>query len=1197
MKKFEWKVEAGSSTAAVELPISLISMTLDALPVIFTTNQDIVEAVQDMTELFVEVLADFPYRLTEAMVEGIMIQFAEDTSQESLTATLHKGIVEFCRGHYSDFKTRARDSVEKINPKKIAKTFTQEEVVCIVYCYLDPFVRAYIEAIVEYTSKQSDAVKSYSIKQALDNCTFQTLFSKNHERSLYYLIGDIKSIFMEYHTNMIIKQRDTASRAVFSPPGESTSAVVQFAGDYQNIISNKSVWEPLRAFVEYIKLCHEAGRKRGGSYYAPYTSVCQGSCSGKSFLAVNSKSEFAMTYINLRDPEDRTGVPPRSSSVADYFLSLTNTDDILLFYLSIFEEVLIQIPEEKMDLNTYFRTVNNEKFWKVVVERCRKSIAVKPSTTSLKKNLNDSIIRCQRMFERAPLFLFVIDEARTMLNVECTIDDEKKTLFSVWRRAIHELLQLPVFFVIIDTTSRLSNFQPSQQFFQSARYDSPGKELFPPFYCFPFTGEWLVNNSCKYKMKIPLNEHEVQKNMITYDLSLPVRFSRPFFKTLANKEMAENESLDDAGARVWISLCEFAMSKIKPKATEKDKQFLLDRSSRSALLSCKYALVSLDYDLSEDLVSSFCGTLVYVSPDRSALQVNYVPEPMLAEAVCQVLEDEMTFQIALGHLHDLLINRKVTPASSKGDLGEFVATIYFLRVKDMITMKFLNKLNQQLSGGDTRASQQPDKCYSIPTPVGYFLTCLGVKTTAFENYTISYTAVHKVHTNITKEMLRDGMKKNYGLICQDEQKAVDELIPILYCPPEIEDYDKIVDNLDNISAIALQMKDYAATISENKAFHYCKIQADHIRINILGGGPRNVISILMAVEGGVTGVDGVKCMEVAVNKSDFLNTKDNTYSVKTVPDTPDLFIIISQLPVINGIIDEGVVGKLNELLRIQGIGPLLQNQIVNVVCRAYGGPKSTKFESVGQQVINGFSNYLSAALPQCFQADNWGSDIKLLQSFSKVAITKWQEEPMTAGKRHIDKYSNQQRKRQKLETSVLEKVSFDSRLKNMLVPVPIQNNLYLAIGHELIRLKIECGNCKLWVKNDLVQKYMKKTLLNISKPIDESIYKDKLIKADQSATWDSSKLAKLLENPDSSEKKEFVLKAASRVFKMVVNVYEAKELNKYISSPVVPPELLNSYDGTIESCTNDKPTIDLFKCTVEGEGDCYVCLKLKEEGE
>ena len=91
----------------------------------------------------------------------------------------------------------------------------------------------------------------------------------------------------------------------------------------------------------------------------------------------------------------------------------------------------------------------------------------------------------------------------------------------------------------------------------------------------------------------------------------------------------------------------------------------------SAVLSCKFALISLEYADAEEMVSSYCGTLLYVSPSGASLSVKYIPEPMLAEGASAILSGEDSFTNHLLHLQQLLMSKRVAPASSKGDLGEF----------------------------------------------------------------------------------------------------------------------------------------------------------------------------------------------------------------------------------------------------------------------------------------------------------------------------------------------------------------------------------------------------------------------------------------------------------------------------------------------------------------------------------------------
>jgi hypothetical protein len=529
-------------------------------------------------------------------LQDVISNFEQRQEEVSEDEALADAIVNYCNNNFPspDVKDSSVVIIDQMQNKTVAQ-LKDTEFPPIVFHKLEAFVESYVDLL--YLTNNQQAVKSYSIWTAIASCTAQSLrkvindtVPQSYNRRMKVVLRSyISQAFRNYHEAMVksVAVAWLSRSALVSPSGDLQSDVIAFAGKYENIVVDSASWTPLQAFTKYIAICSEAWKAENTPYYAPYTTVCQCSCSGKSFLAVNTKSTCAMSYTNLRDDEkDFTGIPKRSEIVADYFLNeLKNVDSILLFYLSFFKCVLSNATIT--DLDSYFLHVNKNSFWKKVTEDSKKSIS--QQTTISKSIVNElcvEISKCHGKLQTT--FLFVIDEARTMLDKEC---DGGKSLFSTWRSAIHKLSRQPVFFVVIDTTSRLSNFQPSQQDFHSWRHDGLGMELFPPFYSFPFTGAWPVEDTDLCKVEIPLENNSI----VTFDLLWAVKFSRPYFFSLIPELIKQFGQGIGGGAMVWQELCKVAKVKISngpPKTLP-----WTDRSTPSALLSCKYSLVSLDYAL------------------------------------------------------------------------------------------------------------------------------------------------------------------------------------------------------------------------------------------------------------------------------------------------------------------------------------------------------------------------------------------------------------------------------------------------------------------------------------------------------------------------------------------------------------------------------------------------------------------------
>ncbi|KAH9465357.1 hypothetical protein Pst134EA_013243 [Puccinia striiformis f. sp. tritici] len=141
-------------------------------------------------------------------------------------------------------------------------------------------------------------------------------------------------------------------------------------------------------------------------------------------------------------------------------------------------------------INHSFPSANNPQdppFW-AEVERKMKEITIKPADKDKKHQLRPALSKMKEsthFIDQPNLKLLIaINEARELLKGSTLVG---LTFFCIFRRALRKIpTSSPIFSILVDTTSRVANFQPPKHQEPSRR---PGRlsqnKLFPPIYQIP----------------------------------------------------------------------------------------------------------------------------------------------------------------------------------------------------------------------------------------------------------------------------------------------------------------------------------------------------------------------------------------------------------------------------------------------------------------------------------------------------------------------------------------------------------------------------------------------------------------------------------------------------------------------------------------------------------------------------------------
>jgi hypothetical protein len=470
---------------------------------------------------------------------------------------------------------------------------------------------------------------------------------------------------------------------------------------YQRPYQSDNIVALYRAWICRLMRLWSAGK---AYYNSPYTALCQSSGYGKSKLLVELGKHFHVFYICLRRP-DSSGVPSRTLEVAELLCSGYNTVQQFLIFLR--SCVVVAADRNFVDPSSLSKAMKNEtdvtKFWKeVIAQRLDRSIDYENALTCL-SDASDGV-------------LFVFDEARELLPpVEDAVTGASTTRFHLLRTALHQLVsgQLRHFAIFADTTSCLANFIPKAQYDPSARRVATGINLYPPAFVMPTMGQVKILSRETLPATIAVTW---TSNTVSYseDLNDLVGRSRPMF-VVQWENICQQPHLSSVAK--WNLLRDLAVTKLMATTSAKPPLALLDAAVAKpnsawivepvdlgadpgvagvrhpackaadelavAVLSCRIDFIPPVVD-KDALVASHMATLLGVSADRNQQLIQYVGEPVLAEAACWCWQhDEGKFLMRLiSRFHRCIKTGFLGSIQNPGDIGATVAMIFLCRVFD-----------------------------------------------------------------------------------------------------------------------------------------------------------------------------------------------------------------------------------------------------------------------------------------------------------------------------------------------------------------------------------------------------------------------------------------------------------------------------------------------------------------------------------
>lgn len=678
--------------------------------------------------------------------------------------------------------------------------------------------------------------------------------------------------------------------------------------DYHNLLATHQT-SPVQMLLGRIKSnlawSKEAMEGTKKYYHSNFMAVIQGSGSGKSRIVKEVAQSHNVVYMCLR-PSASKGFPPRST-ITDMFLRLplTNIDrhqnnaEFSKFFAAMFRAISNVARKAPSVVN------NRSAFWNYTVRDYHADFCASidaayhsPDLQPLKEELQRASLALSGGEDKNAPFVIVLDEARAMLDIK-----KDSTFFLHWRNWLSDLdktVQPQLFFLLLDTSARVSNFYPTSiSDDPSARTSGDELKLFQPFYQFPFLGPWPLPDDLRAILRCTEGEVTTHGDQNWPDLpyrSLEnlFRFSRPMYQYSRGEGSSSTMTLHMG------NVMSFAEEKVLGHSSTDGKRMIL---------ACyRYGIRPTLPKLQETLLAGHGATLTRINEGSKSLEVVYLPEPVVGEMLCVVRRREqhqwMKLDDILTTIQQALAERTVLRGMSKGDVGEMAASVYLLHAYEEATIARMsdNEDYHSFSGllsiadwigtlaGKPLAWRSGYSVTSYPHDCEELVRVLASW--------ISFTGWSVANEPISPPVLSHAFCQHVGRICDTNEPAVDMVIPmVIYRKPhpgpdgsrvepnnepptkrprsagaataaasaaneDVASTDELKqskrlflpdDNYARLGAVAIQVKNYTGHIYFGTALHICQQQT--ARLHSTAGVSQETMLLVLCM----TGAGRVQC--------------------------------------------------------------------------------------------------------------------------------------------------------------------------------------------------------------------------------------------------------------------------------------------------------------------------------------------------
>jgi hypothetical protein len=418
-----------------------------------------------------------------------------------------------------------------------------------------------------------------------------------------------------------------------------------------------------------IQMVHHIKTNAKDYFYAPFLNVCQSSGSGKTKIATDLMLEIPSFYVVFREEVlDQDSLKmvqcgyPYMSQISklflDFSLNLNNepstlnsraSQSIVGRYLLILKAIFSDYVDSlnNRNLSTIFKEImggsftgndlelyqKEENLGTLYLNRNTHKFQDTKDSESMLISIKNVIVACQQLLNSNSIsnhqFVLIVDEA----SILCTkFGRNGVSLFRLFRRAVNMLERNCNLVVLtLGTNSDVLDLNPDLSL-DSFRESAIGR-TFPPFL---LSRNWDVFIDYEELQKSPIGYKQILNGrMMIFWASL----GRPLWSSIS-----------------FYRLMGFVNIKICNKSLETGEAFLAFWMVRVGLL------INPTHVVTQHLVKSLMGTLLYVSSNLRSMRVYYPSEPILAVEIRSILLNDDNFIKYYAALETFIKHRAIDTA-------------------------------------------------------------------------------------------------------------------------------------------------------------------------------------------------------------------------------------------------------------------------------------------------------------------------------------------------------------------------------------------------------------------------------------------------------------------------------------------------------------------------------------------------------
>jgi len=497
-------------------------------------------------------------------------------------------------------------------------------------------------------------------------------------------------------------------------------------------------------FRDYITSCYNNSKDT----YIPYVSIVQSSGYGKSRLIKEYANQVYTLYLNLGI--DRKCFPRTSACAKEFIVSFQKAKDPDVWFNTFLAMAASLVVSKKND------NIDKSSFWKSHLDDDGRSIwgpAIKAANDMTKNSdelisIRDSPGYLELNFsdDNDIKILLCIDEGRKLIQE--TNDNLKISLFRCWRRAIRKSKWRAkgLFSVILDTTSRLTNFSPASGYDPTIKTLQEDKMLFKPFIYIS------TYNSLAY------NLGDFHSQAFSMGRTCWKAFRDEYIKEVFDSDVS-------AEGYAWEKVKLLVKAKLQGGTNNPIDNEGKNLTSIAVLASFCSVDISPSVHFASNLVASHLGTCLSISQDRTKILVCYPPEPLVTEAAYELLDDNMLYLIAQSFSQGVV---------EPGKRGEIVGELILILTRQKLCKRSIRDKKASFFTGEIRLCTFLGDLFKNNT----VLKGNHDDHRFFKDANISFTRFVTIRTIPTLDDVKKGYKSCVAFNLKRNQQGADFLIPV-----------------------------------------------------------------------------------------------------------------------------------------------------------------------------------------------------------------------------------------------------------------------------------------------------------------------------------------------------------------------------------------------------------------------------------